>query len=357
MGTKPMILIADDDAINREILRSILEEEYDLLEARNGCEAMDLLTEHEKELEAVILDLLMPKMDGYGFLDQYSRGAQWKDIPVLITSGDERSGTEKRCLEMGAWDYIRKPLNPTLVYFRVKNNISRRRSHLMEKQKITDVFQRYVDPSILRELLRSDLTEEELRGKTVEIAVLFVDIRGFTAISEHLPPEDVVEILNLYLTLTSNSVKKHGGTLDKFIGDATMAFWGAPLKCEDKAYRACEAAVYMAKRAQGLQRLTKEQFGQSVSFGIGIHVGPAVVGNIGAPDRMDYTAIGDTVNTASRLEANAPGGTIYISRAVAEQLGSRARVTPLGKLSLKGKKEGFEALKLNALEGTDWECD
>ena len=350
LSEKPKILIADDEAVNRDALRSILGDEYELLEAADGGETIRLLTEHEKEIEAIILDLLMPRMDGWAFLEQYGKAAQWKDIPVIAASGDERSRTEHRCLELGAWDYIRKPFDPTTVYFRLKNNISRRHVHLLEKQKITDVFQRYVDPSILAELLRSDITEAELRGKTAEIAVLFVDIRGFTSLSEKLPPEDVVELLNLYLTLTSSAVKQHGGTLDKFIGDCTMAFWGAPLPCEDKVYRACEAAVYMAERARSFSEMTRTHYGMEVSFGIGIHVGPAIVGNIGAKDRLDYTAIGDTVNTASRLEAVAPAGGIYISRAVADALGSRARVTSLGKeIRLKGKQSGFELLTLDEL--------
>ena len=350
MPRESKILIADDEAVNRAALRSILEEEYGILEALDGAEALDLLTANEKDVEAVVLDLLMPRMDGWAFLEQYAKAAQWKDIPVIAASGDLRSQTERRCLEAGAWDFIRKPFDPTTVYFRLKNNISRRHVHLREKQKITDVFQRYLDPGVLAELARSDFSEDALRGRTAEIAVLFVDIRGFTSMSERLPPEDVVEILNLYLTLTSNSVKKFGGTVDKFIGDCTMAFWGAPLPCEDKAYRACEAAVYMAGRAQRFARMARKRYGVEANFGIGIHVGPAVVGNIGAADRLDYTAIGDTVNTASRLEANAPSGKIYISRAVADALGGRAQVTSLGTgIRLKGKQDGFEILTLDGL--------
>ena len=350
MAVKPKILIADDEQVNRSALRAILGDEYELLEASSGREVISLLTAHEKEIEAIILDLLMPKMDGWEFLEQYVKAAQWKDIPVIAASGDERSQTEHRCLEMGAWDFLRKPFDPTTVYFRLKNNISRRHVHLLEKQKLTDVFQRYVDPSILAELLRSDITEAELRGKTAEIAVLFVDIRGFTSLSEKLPPEDVVELLNLYLTLTSGAVKKHGGTLDKFIGDCTMAFWGAPLPCEDKAYRACEAAMYMVEHARSFEEMARTHYGLEASFGIGIHLGPAIVGNIGARDRLDYTAIGDTVNTASRLEEAAPAGSIYISRAVADALGGRARVTSLGaETRLKGKQGSFEILTLDEL--------
>lgn len=220
-----------------------------------------------------------------------------------------------------------------------------------EKRRVAKTFGRYVDPKIIKELLDGDKEALELKGKTKNIAVLFVDIRGFTTMSEQLTPEHVVDILNEYLTLTSSCVKRYRGTLDKFIGDCTMAFWGAPLSCEDPVYQACQAAVDMVKGADALQDKLQKKFGKTVNFGIGVHYGPAVVGNIGSPERMDYTAIGDTVNTSSRLEANAPAGTIYISRIVADILGDRAVIEPLDhRLALKGKAEGFEVLILKGLK-------
>ena len=129
-----------------------------------------------------------------------------------------------------------------------------------------------------------------------------------------------------------------------------MAFWNAPVAQDDYVYLACQAAMDMVEGSKALGQELLERFGRTVSFGVGVNVGPAVVGNIGAPKRMDYTAIGDTVNTASRLESNAPGGTIYISRAVADALGDRAQTTSLGgSIKLKGKAEGFEILTLDAL--------
>ena len=220
----------------------------------------------------------------------------------------------------------------------------------LENRRVTNTFRRYVAPEIVRELLREGPQALELGGRLTDIAVLFVDVRGFTAMSERLAPERVVEILNRYLTLISQCIRDQGGTLDKFVGDAAMAFWGAPLPQADYVQRAARAALAMAAGAEELARQMEEQFGQRISFGIGIHAGPAVVGNTGAPWRMDYTAIGDTVNTAARLEANAPGGTIYISRAVADALGDGASVRSLGgTVKLKGKAEGFEVLILDAL--------
>lgn len=220
-----------------------------------------------------------------------------------------------------------------------------------ERRFIVNTFERYVDPAILRELLREGSQALGLGGKTRDIAVLFVDIRGFTPLSEKLEPEQVVEILNQYLTLTSDCIRSNRGTLDKFVGDCTMAVWGAPLACEDPVWQACKAAMDMVDRSAPLEERLHSQFGADVSFGVGIHYGPAVVGNIGAQDRMDYTAIGDTVNTAARLESNAPPGKIYISRKVADLLGDCAEVHSLGTtVKLKGKAEGFEVLELKELK-------
>lgn len=221
----------------------------------------------------------------------------------------------------------------------------------LEQRRISRTFQHYVDPEVMKELLKGDEASLDLGGRTVDIAVLFVDIRNFTTLSEQLSPESVVDVLNSYLSLTSKSIKKTYGTLDKFVGDCAMAFWGAPLACQDPIYDACVSAMSMLEGGKALETAIFEKYGLHIAFGVGIHYGSAVVGNIGAEDRMDYTAIGDTVNTASRLESNAPAGKIYISRVIADALGERAKTTSLGdSVSLKGKDTGFEVLSLDWLE-------
>lgn len=221
----------------------------------------------------------------------------------------------------------------------------------LEKKKVTDTFKRYVDPSVMNELLREGTDSLGLGGKMTDIAVLFVDIRGFTTMSEVLSPPEIVEILNRYLSLTTKCVMDNHGTLDKFVGDCTMAIWNAPLKQEDYVMNACKAALAMVEGSKALEEELRKTYGRTVSFGVGVHCGKAVVGNIGAQMRMDFTAIGDTVNTAARLEANAPGGCIYISRAVADHLGDRIKTTSLGTaIKLKGKADGFEILTLDGLQ-------
>lgn len=350
MEQRATILIVEDDALNREILRTFLEQDYTILEAADGQEALDVLAAHTDEIEGILLDLVMPRMDGYGFMQRYKQDKRWQNIPVLIATADERPETENKCLEAGAWDFIRKPFNMAVVNLRLKNNISRRRLAEMRQRQMMDTFSRYMEPAIVEELLRDGAMGEALRVKHTEIAVLFVDIRGFTSLAEQLEAEKVVAILNRFLTLCSEAIQSNGGTLDKFIGDCVMAFWGAPIPCEDKAWRACRAAMDMMAKAPEFSAFAKTLYGQEVGFSVGVHIGPAVVGSFGAPERKEYTAIGDTVNTASRLESVAPAGKVYISREVADRLGTRAETASLGSsITLKGKKENFEILTLNGL--------
>lgn len=221
----------------------------------------------------------------------------------------------------------------------------------VERKSVVNTFQRYVAPNVVGEILKEGTNQLALGGKLTDIAVLFVDIRGFTSMSENMEPQEVVSILNRYLSMASDCITANEGTLDKFIGDAAMAFWGAPVPQEDSVYLAAKAAVAIVEGSKKISDDLKEELGMDLNVGVGIHYGPAVVGNMGSVQRMDYTAIGDTVNTASRLESNAPKGTIYISRIVADKLEGRATFTSLGdSVKLKGKSEGFEVLTLDSLE-------
>lgn len=213
-------------------------------------------------------------------------------------------------------------------------------AEVLQRKKVVSAFKKYVAPQVVEEISRKGDFEIRLGGENRHIAVLFVDIRGFTPMSENLQPEQVVEILNEYLSLTTQSIFNNGGTLDKFIGDATMAVFNAPFDLEDYIYRAVCTARDIAAGSARLEQKLMERFGRSVSFGIGVNCGNAVVGNIGCEYRMDYTAIGDTVNTAARLESNAKPGQILISKEVYEAVKDRIRASEIGVIPLKGKSNG-----------------
>lgn len=218
---------------------------------------------------------------------------------------------------------------------------------ILKKRKIVSAFKKYVAPQVVDEIAKQGDFNIVLGGENRHIAVLFVDIRGFTPMSEGLEPEQVVEILNEYLALTTQSIFKNGGTLDKFIGDATMAVFNAPFDLDDYVYRAVCTARDIAAGSEELKEKLLARYGKTVSFGIGVNCGNAVVGNIGCDFRMDYTAIGDTVNTAARLESNAGRGRILISQDVYDAVKDRVEVTEVGVIPLKGKSNDVFVYQLD----------
>lgn len=239
------------------------------------------------------------------------------------------------------------PLPLVILVIFLYSLISGYLSESRKKKKILTAFRKYVAPQVVDEIAKQGDFKLILGGESRQIAALFVDIRGFTPLSEQLAPEEVVEILNEYLQLTTEAIFKNGGTLDKFIGDAAMAVFNAPFDLEDYIYKAVCTARDIAAGSQKLEERLQSRFGKTVGFGIGVHCGPAVVGNIGCDFRMDYTAIGDTVNTAARLESNAGRGQILISESVYRAVKDRVEATEIGELSLKGKSKGVLVYQLD----------
>lgn len=223
-------------------------------------------------------------------------------------------------------------------------------TEIMRRRRVVNVFKQYVAPQVVDKISKDKDFELVLGGENRHVAVLFVDIRGFTTMSESMQPEEVVEILNEYLSLTTKSIFDNGGTLDKFVGDATMAVFNAPFELDDYVFRAVCTAWDMRAGADALADKFEKRFGKSVAFGIGVNCGNAVVGNIGCEFRMDYTAIGDTVNTAARLESNAGRGQILISEDVYEAVKDRISVTPIGEIPLKGKSNGVFVYQLDEVK-------
>ncbi len=221
----------------------------------------------------------------------------------------------------------------------------------IEKQKIKGIFQKYVDPKLVEKLIESGEADNNDVGKTKDIAVLFVDVRGFTPMSERLKdePETVVRILNEYLELTSRSIFDNGGSVDKFIGDATMALFNGFVPLDDYVYKAVCGAWAIVQGSKDLNDDIMAKYGVNVGFGVGVNCGPAVVGNLGPSFRKDFTAIGDTVNTSARLESNAKAGTVLIGPEVYERLKDRIEAEPIGEIPLKGKSIGLMVYQLTAI--------
>lgn len=220
----------------------------------------------------------------------------------------------------------------------------------LEKRKMERTLKMYVD-SRVADTITGAATPLELAklSERKRIAVLFVDIRGFTSISEALEPEQVVEILNEYLTEVGIAIARWNGTLDKFIGDAAMAIFNAPDDLNDYVQRAACAAMDILEATAAINEKYKDRYQKEIAVGIGINCGDAIVGNIGSVMRMDYTAIGDTVNIASRLESKAKPGQILVSESVVTALGEKANAEFLGDLSLKGKSKTVSTYELTGV--------
>jgi len=220
-----------------------------------------------------------------------------------------------------------------------------RKREEQEKQRIKELFQRYVAPTVVNRLL-SDPRQVALGGERREVTVLFADIRGYTALAEQMSPEKLVTLLNDYLALMIEAVFRYEGTLDKFMGDAVMAFFNAPEPQPDHALRAVRAAQAMQDAI--LAHRQRHPHETPISYGIGIHTGEAVVGNIGA-QVMNYTVIGDAVNVAQRLQAGAAAGQILLSERTYQLVQDCVAVTMLGPLAVKGRSEPVHVCLLEGL--------
>lgn len=263
---------------------------------------------------------------------------------ALLLSG----GLSTLALSRGVWLDMAAPLFAGALAFAgtmVANYLTEGR----DKRRVKDLFGRYVSPEYVRRLA-DDFENLQLGGERVPVTLLFSDIRGFTSLSERLPAETVIQMLNEYLEKMADVVFRHGGTLDKFIGDAVMAFWGAPVAVPDHARRAADAALDMLEELERLNEgWTARGVTEQLRIGIGLNTGEAIVGNIGSLTRkLDYTAIGDTVNLASRLEGlNKDYGTsIIIGEGTRAALPDEYDLRPIDSVKVKGKETAVQIYEL-----------
>lgn len=225
---------------------------------------------------------------------------------------------------------------------------------LREKEVIKDAFRRYVSKQVAEEILKEpEKYMSGLKGEKRKVAVLFADVRGFTPMTERLPAEEVVSILNLYLSKMTDVVFRHSGTLDKFIGDCLMAVFGAPLDLKDSVKRAVMTSIEIQQEVDKINLKRLEQKKDPIYIGIGVNVGLAIAGNIGSHERMDYTVIGDSVNLASRLQsyANEKNIPIIISDEIYEATKDHIVAEELPLIKVKGKEKLVKAYQLKSVKG------
>ncbi|GED70846.1 adenylate/guanylate cyclase domain-containing protein [Brevibacillus reuszeri] len=210
-----------------------------------------------------------------------------------------------------------------------------------QKQFITQQFGRYISPELVNQIARSEV-ELPLGGVNKELSILFLDIRGFTPLSEKLRPEEVVDFLNMMFDMITNQVLQNHGTIDKFIGDAAMILYNAPLDVPHHEYYAVKTAFDIQRGMEQVRKDIMEKYEVEVSIGIGINTGEVVVGNIGSFLRVDYTAIGDHVNTAARIESNAQANQVLVSESTFERTKDYFDYQFVGEKMMKGKTTGIK---------------
>jgi adenylate cyclase len=330
------LLVVDDNKVNRLLLTRGLElQGHTVASAENGRMALEML--RRETFDLLLLDMEMPEMDGFQVLEQMVNDLQLRDLPVIVTSSLEGIANVVRCIELGAEDYLSKPVNPVLLKARIGASLEKKR--LRDHQK--ELVRRFATPEVAQDMQQSGFS---LGGKRVRGSVMFSDIRDFTPLSESLPPEETIDLLNSYYALMFDAISSHGGVVNQMMGDGLMAIFGAPLPLPDHCESAVRAALEMMAMVElfNLERVADAK--PPIRIGIGIASGEMVAGYAGTNERATYTCIGDTVNLASRLEAHTKLAqrVILIDDTTRAGLGERIRVEALGPVPFKGKAAAVE---------------
>ncbi len=334
------ILVVDDDLVNRTLLaRTLTAAGHEVRTARNGREALELL--HAEPSDVVLLDIVMPELDGVSVLEQMKADASLRDIPVIMISALDDFESVVRCIELGAEDYLMKPFNPVVLRARINAGLNQRLLHQLERARVRDVFARFLPESIVDEVLVRTDGDVRIGGVRLIGTVLFTDIRGFTPFAERTSPERVIEVLNHFLSEMSDAVLDNGGTLVSYLGDGLLAVFGAPIECSDHADRALAAAreMFRLRLPRFNDWLGEQHDGAAFSIGVGVSSGPLMSGNVGSERRLEYTAIGDTVNIASRIESHTKevGQSVLVSDSTRDLLTGPNDLTYIGELTLRGR--------------------
>ena len=349
MNTPAKILVVDDTEMNRDMLCALLEADgHQSATAVNGRIALEAIKNNSYDL--ILLDVMMPEMNGYQVLEQLKSDATLRDIPVIVLSALDEIGSVVRCIELGAEDYLPKPFDPVLLRARIGACLEKKRlrDELAQwnstlEQRVQDQLRqlerlgrlkRFFSPQ-LAELIVSGDADDPLKTHRREITVVFLDLRGFTAFAESAEPEEVMAVLHEYHAAMGELILRHEGTLEHFAGDGMMIFFNDPLPVENAAERAVRMALAMRERVKEL-RIKWRKLGYDLDFGVGIAQGYATIGAIGFEGRWEYGAIGSVPNLAARLCGEAKPGEILIAQRLLATLDDLVEVEEKGELSLKG---------------------
>jgi adenylate cyclase len=364
-GESGSILVVDDNEINRDLLSRYLERQGHAVQvAENGRLALEMIATGAFDL--VLLDIMMPELNGYEVLQHLKHSETWRDLPVIMISALDEIDSAVRCIELGAEDYLRKPFNPVLLRARVQACLEKKRLRdlkVAQQRKLTELnaalelrnrFIRQTFGSYLSDEIVDTILEKgglKIGGEKRRATILMADLRGFTSLSERLPAEDVVTMINIYLETMTEIIQKYQGTIDEFIGDAILVIFGAPILRPDDPQRAVACAVEMQLAMTSVNERNRRAGYPEIALGVGINTGEVVVGNIGSQKRIKYAVVGRAVNLTARIESYTVGGQIFISESTLDECGDILWIDSAMKVMPKGVKKPLTIHEVGGIGG------
>ena len=338
---KTKILVVDDEAdlellIKQKFRRKIRENVYEFLFAGNGQEALSVLAQHP-DTDIILSDINMPVMDGLTLLSKLQEANPVVKAVMVSAYGDLQN--IRTAMNRGAFDFVTKPVDFTdleTTMEKTAQHVQQLRETLRAIQE-NNILKMYVDETVLNVMARPEFEHTLMVSETVDASVLFVDICGFTSLSEVLPPADIVGMLNTYFDQMVKEIIAQGGRVDKFMGDAVMAVFRGDFHLD----RAIDAALAVRATVQANQYTLPDGKQYQPQVSIGVNTGEMVSGNIGSASlkRLDYTVIGDTVNVSQRLQSVAQPGQVIITEATYELVKESFQCRPLHEVTLKNKAQ------------------
>ena len=332
------VLVVDDNEANRDLLaRRVRRQGHKVTVAEDGIIALELM--QQEPFDLVLLDIMMPQMNGYQVLEHLKADPNLRHIPVIVISALDDVNSVVECIELGAEDYLPNPFNAVLLAARISNCLEKKRLRDRERLYLEQLqAEKERAEQLLLNILPMSVAEQLKQGQNTiadnfaEVSVLFADIVDFTRLSAHHTPIEVVSLLNRIFSAFDRLAQQHGVEKIKTIGDAYMAVGGLPIPRSNHAEAIAEMAIDMLDVVAQFQGDTDE----SLTMRIGINTGPAVAGVIGT-NKFIYDLWGDTVNTASRMEKYGFPGCIQITEATYKQLSKKHLFTARDAIDIKGK--------------------
>jgi class 3 adenylate cyclase len=333
-----LIMMVDDEPLVIELTQAFLARAgfRRFISTADASGAMAMLLRERPDI--LLLDIYMPHVSGFDVLARMQSDPALKHLPVIVLTSADDAATKLKALELGATDFLRKPVDPSELALRLRNTLAAK----THREDIRKAFTRYVSPRLTESIISDVGTPFGSQAQRTEVVAMFADLRNFTRITESIAVEHVVAMLNEYFSVLTEAAYRHDGTIFSMAGDCLLVGFNVPFSQPDATARALRTAEEMLTRVSEAAAGWHKRHGIATGVGIGISRGHAVVGNVGSPHYMSYTMIGDAVNAAARLMQMAQAGEALVSSDVYEavrDLVPAGRVESRGQVTLRGKAE------------------